>query len=89
MSSPFWWRSASRFWIIPVLALMLACSGFAFAAAVSISDLATQKLVPSSPPMLLGAITQAGRKGWACKPERAAAAKDVVAAELPATATTP
>ena len=89
MSSPLWWRRASQLWIIPVLALMFACFGFAVAAAVSISDLATQKLVPSSAPLLLGPITQAGRKGWACAPERAAAAKDVAAAELPATGTTP
>lgn len=65
------------------LALALGSTGFAIAGAVSLQDVANANLAPSSVPALLGPITEAGRKGWACTPERAAAAKNSVAAELP------
>jgi hypothetical protein len=45
--------------------------------------LAQGALVPQAP-ALLGPITSAGRKGWECKPERAAAATGSHQAELPA-----
>lgn len=77
-------RSRSRLWFVTVLALILSGAGFAIAGAVSLQDLAVTNLLPSSAPALLGPITQAGRKGWECTPERAAAAKQPMAAELPA-----
>ena len=81
--------SGLHLWIIAVVASILACSGLAFAGAVSLNDLANPGLVASSTPELLGPITQAGRKGWECKPERVAAAKHAAAAELPSGGPTP
>jgi len=37
----------------------------------------------SSPPALLGPITESGRTGWDCAPERAATARTATAAGLP------
>lgn len=76
-------------WFLAVVASILVCSGLAFAGAVSMSDLANPALVASSTPDLLGPITQAGRKGWECKPEQVAAAKHAAAAELPSGGPTP
>jgi hypothetical protein len=39
---------------------------------------------PSDPPALLGPITESGRTGWDCAPERAARARQASGAELPA-----
>jgi hypothetical protein len=70
-----------------LLAAFLAGSLFggraALAGATQAEDLLAGQLVPSSSPALLGAITSAGRKGWDCKPERAASATAWTAAELP------
>ena len=57
---------------------------FAVAGAASIEALVEDGMAPSAAPALLGPITEAGRKGWACTPERAAAAKHAGEAELPA-----
>lgn len=59
--------------------------GAGFAGASSIEAMLEGALQPSSAPMLLGPITEAGRKGWACKPEQAAAAKTAKDADLPPT----
>jgi hypothetical protein len=40
-------------------------------------------LATSSPPALLGPITESGRTGWDCAPERAATARSASAAGLP------
>lgn len=40
-------------------------------------------LRPSEQPALLGPITESGRTGWACKPEKAAEAAKAQQAELP------
>jgi hypothetical protein len=40
-------------------------------------------LTPSAQPGLLGPIDEHGRTGWACVPERAAAAKSAKEADLP------
>lgn len=61
----------------------LVCGGAALAKAASLEDLLTGQLVASSAPALLGPITSEGRKGWDCKPERAAAAPRGAEAELP------
>lgn len=82
-------RTRHRSWPIFVLALLLGSSGLAFAGAISLQGLADQGMTPSAAPELLGPITEAGRKGWECAPERAAAAKSRVAAELPADGPTP
>lgn len=58
--------------------------GAGFAGASSVEAMLEGALQPSSAPTLLGPITEAGRTGWACKPEQAAAAKSAKAAELPA-----
>jgi hypothetical protein len=82
-------RTRQRSWPIFVLAILLGSSGLALAGAVSLQGLADEGLTPSAVPALLGPITEAGRKGWECVPERAAAAKSRVAAELPADGPTP
>jgi hypothetical protein len=56
---------------------------FAAAGTASLEDLLAGALTPSSAPALLGPITSAGRVGWECKPERAAAAAGWHEAELP------
>jgi hypothetical protein len=62
---------------------------FAVAGAASLEDLLEGGLTPSAAPALLGPITSAGRTGWECKPERAAAAARWHEAELPADSGTP
>jgi hypothetical protein len=66
--------------IAGVLALG-ACAGAAVGAELLLNDPAT--LVTSAPPALLGPITETGRTGWNCAPERAATAKTAAAAGLP------
>lgn len=61
----------------------LVCGGAALAKAASLEELLAGQLVASSAPALLGPITSEGRKGWDCKPERAAAAARRREAELP------
>ncbi|HEV3089754.1 MAG TPA: hypothetical protein VGX96_21315 [Candidatus Elarobacter sp.] len=58
-----------------------ACAGAAVGAELLLNDPAS--LVTSSPPALLGPITETGRTGWNCAPERAATAKTAAAAGLP------
>jgi hypothetical protein len=58
-----------------------ACAGAAVGAELLLDDPAT--LVTSAPPALLGPITETGRTGWNCAPERAATAKTAAAAGLP------
>ena len=66
--------------MVGVLALG-ACAGAAVGADLLLNDPAT--LVTSAPPALLGPITETGRTGWNCAPERAATAKTAAAAGLP------
>ncbi len=61
----------------------LLCARTAIGGAVTLSDELTGMLAPSEAPALLGPITSAGRVGWECKPERAAAAARADEAELP------
>ena len=67
-----------------LLAGSFFCGRVALAGAAQAQDLLAGQLIPSAAPALLGAITSAGRKGWDCKPERAASAAGWNAAELPA-----
>jgi hypothetical protein len=78
----------SRLWVRAVLslALLTAVAGGAaagVAGAASVESALEGALAPSAAPALLGPITEAGRKGWACKPEQAAAARTAHDAELP------
>lgn len=76
-------RLARRF----VLAGLLVGAGLsarlAYADAASLQAMVGAALTPSVAPALLGPITEAGRKGWKCLPERAAAARQAMAADLP------
>jgi hypothetical protein len=74
---------------VALLAGILFCGRFALAGAASLQEMLDGALAPSSAPALLGPITSAGRIGWECKPERAAAAKDAQHSELPADPSTP
>ncbi len=81
----------SRRMRVILLGALLATAGFsaryALANAASLdADAYAAALVPSSPPALLGPISEAGRLGWACHPEQAAGAKHVRESELPVTA---
>ncbi len=84
MSSLLRWYRGARLLLVLVFAIALTATGFALAGAVSLQGLANPNLSPSGVPELLGPITQSGRKGWECMPERAAAATRVSNAELPA-----
>ena len=66
-----------------LLAGSLCCGAAALARAGSLEDLLAGQLVASEPAPMLGPITSAGRKGWECRPERAAAAAEWRSAELP------
>jgi len=55
----------------------------AYANAPSLGTLSADALLPSGPPALLEPITEAGRKGWECRPEQAAAANSWRDANLP------
>lgn len=72
-----------------LLAVALFCGRLALANAASLEDLVAGTLTPSAAPALLGPITAEGRKGWDCKPERAAAAMHAHEAELPTTTGSP
>jgi len=72
-----------------VLAGTLGTLATALAGAGSLEAMLSGALQTSAAPSLLGPITEAGRKGWACKPERAAAARTPKDAELPVPEQTP
>ncbi|MFY9664850.1 MAG: hypothetical protein WAL67_08635 [Candidatus Cybelea sp.] len=74
---------------VTLLAATFACGRFAVAGAESLEDMLTGALTPSAAPALLGPITSAGRVGWECKPERAAAAARWHEGELPTNPGTP
>jgi hypothetical protein len=69
---------------VALLAGALLCGRYAVAGTASLEDLLTSAMTPSAAPSLLGPISSAGRVGWECKPERAAAAQSHAQAELPA-----
>jgi hypothetical protein len=67
----------------------LFCGWLGLAGAASVEEMLVGALTPSAAPALLGPITSAGRVGWECKPERAAASAHTREAELPADPSTP
>jgi hypothetical protein len=73
-------RNLRRWTIAAVLALGAGTSA-AVGAEMLLGDPVT--LVPSAAPSLLGPITEYGRTGWDCAPERAARAKNATDAGLP------
>jgi hypothetical protein len=72
-----------------LLAGTLAALGTGFAGAGSLEAMLSGALQTSAAPSLLGPISESGRKGWACKPERAASAHAPKDAELPVPEQTP
>jgi hypothetical protein len=70
-----------RRWVIAAVLALGACTGAAFGADLILGDPGT--LVPSAAPGLLGPITELGRTGWNCAPERAARARTASDAGLP------
>jgi len=78
-------RLGSRWTILlTLLATLAAAGGIGIAAEVSLEELSRPHLAPSSEAGLLAPITDAGRTGWDCTPEKAARATTARAAELPA-----
>ena len=74
-----------RPWVLTVaLCFGFATAGLTFAAAADLAGDAQAQLQPSALPSLLEPITQAGRKGWDCLPERQASAAHWRDAALPA-----
>jgi hypothetical protein len=70
-----------RRWLVALALAVAACAGAAMGAELVLGDPST--LVPSASPALLGPITETGRTGWNCPPERAATARTASAAGLP------
>jgi len=68
-----------------LLALSVLCGRQAVAGVASIESLLDGGLRPSAQPALLAPISESGRIGWACKPEKAAEAATARDAELPDT----
>lgn len=71
--------------VVAIVAFVVASMGIAAAALSSLDDLAGLGIVPSGLPSLLGPITESGRTGWDCHPEKAATAPHWHDAELPST----
>jgi hypothetical protein len=69
--------------LLTLLAMLAVLGGFALGAEATIDELAQSQLAPSAFADLLGPITEAGRTGWKCTPERAASAHTARGAELP------
>jgi hypothetical protein len=79
MSSAFF----RRLLVGGLIAGSLSCGAVALGNTGSLEAALAGQLLASDPAPLLGPITSAGRKGWDCKPEHAAAAQHWQAAELP------
>jgi hypothetical protein len=73
-------RQILRWTMAGVLAVG-ACAGAAVGAELLLDDPAG--MATSAAPALLGPITETGRTGWNCAPERAATARTAAAAGLP------
>lgn len=72
-----------RFALAGLLLAATVGARVAYANAPALSALSADALIPSQPPALLEPIAEAGRTGWACRPERAAAASNWQDADLP------
>lgn len=76
-------RSLTRLILVGLLIVSAICLRVGIAGAADVSALGADSLTPSAFPDLLGAITESGRVGWACRPEKAAESKSARMAELP------
>lgn len=79
------WRTPWTLLLLTLTALA-AAGGIAVSAEATLDELARAQVSPTASADLLGPITEAGRTGWSCAPERAAGARSARAAELPADA---
>ena len=70
--------------LLTLLGVIAAAGGVAVSAVEALDSFGHGELQPSSFADLLGPITEGGRTGWDCAPERAARAAAARAAELPA-----
>jgi hypothetical protein len=70
-----------RRWAIAAALALVAGVGAAAGAELLAGD--PGSLAVSAPPALMGPITENGRTGWDCAPERAARARTATAAGLP------
>ena len=70
--------------LLTLLATLATAGGIGVAAELTLEELGRPQLAPSSDAGLLAPITEAGRTGWDCTPEKAARATTARAAELPA-----
>lgn len=70
--------------LLTLLAVLAAAGGVAVSAEATLDDLGHAQIQPSAFADLLGPITEAGRVGWECAPERAARASTASGAGLPA-----
>ena len=69
--------------LLTLVVLLATAGGLAIGAEQSLDEIERTPLLPSSSASLLAPITEVGRKGWDCMPEKAARAKTARAAELP------
>ena len=69
--------------LLTLLATLAAVGGIGVAAELTLEELSRPGLAPSNDAGLLAPITELGRTGWDCTPEKAARAKTAHAAELP------
>jgi hypothetical protein len=70
--------------LLTLAATLAVAGGIAVGGEATLEDLARTQTVPSAAAGLLGPITESGRTGWECAPERAARARTAHAAGLPA-----
>jgi hypothetical protein len=70
-----------RRWLLAAALALAASVGGALGAELIAGD--PESLLPSQPAALLGPITESGRTGWDCAPERAARSRDAAAGGLP------
>lgn len=78
-------RVIRRTLLLAAILIATLSARLAFAGALSFESLVDAQLMPSNAPALLGPITESGRVGWKCLPERAAGAHGWREAELPDT----
>ena len=69
--------------LVAIVAFVIGSAGIATAALSSLDDLAGAGFLPGMAPALLGPITEAGRTGWDCHPEKTAMASKWRDADLP------
>jgi hypothetical protein len=69
--------------LLTLLGVLAAAGGIAASAEATLDELGRLQVKPSELRDLLGPITESGRVGWNCTPERAARSTTARDAELP------